>query len=612
MEDLPDVASGENRLHGWRLGNPYWVGASNGIQFRTRGVVTRLRAYYVVSTVERTPARRLSIAGSPAIVPRAAWDADEPIRKGKPLYADAVHFAVVHHTAGSNDYTAAQSAAIVRGIELYHVQGNGWNDIGYNFLVDKYGQIFEGRYGGVDRPVVGAHAEGFNTGSVGVAVLGSYGSGKISDAARRALVSLLSWRLDLAHVDPLSTLTWASMGNPRFPSGIPVFLRAISGHRDTGFTDCPGNALYAQLPELAREVSVTGTPKLYAPRVSGKLGGLVRFTGTLSGESPWTVAITGSGGQTVAQQSGVGPTLDWTWDSSTAPADRYTWAISGASMRGASGTLGTKAATVALQKPLATPSLAVPGGAPGSISYTLTLPATVTATLVDAAGNAVATLFTGTQPAGAQAFAYVVPTGTPDGLYTVAITATTAAGTTASASLPLTVDSTLASFTAGPAAISLARGGAASVSFVLAKGPVEARLDVRLGDEVVATPAEASFDAGPQTLAWNGTLADGTQAPDGEYTLVLTVTDSATTFVKTATVAVDSTPPEVTVVSAKAMRFRVSEPVTVVLGVGRQHYVRHLKKAGLFHFWLKKKPFAYRIAVVDAGGNRVAKLYRTH
>ena len=91
----------------------------------------------------------------------------------------------------------------MRGIEVYHVKGNGWNDIGYNFLVDKYGQVFEGRYGGVDKNVIGAHAEGFNTGSVGVAVLGTYGSAAPPAAARTALANLLAWRLDVAHVDPL-------------------------------------------------------------------------------------------------------------------------------------------------------------------------------------------------------------------------------------------------------------------------------------------------------------------------------------------------------------------------------------------------------------------------
>ena len=121
--------------------------------------------------------------------------------------------------------------------------------------------MFEGRYGGVDKAVIGAHAEGFNTGSVGVAVLGSYGTSKISAAAKASLEQVLAWKLDLAHVDPLSTLTWKSGGNPRFASGVPVFLRAISGHRDTGFTDCPGNALYAELPQIAKDVSCARRPE---------------------------------------------------------------------------------------------------------------------------------------------------------------------------------------------------------------------------------------------------------------------------------------------------------------------------------------------------------------
>ena len=112
------------------------------------------------------------MAGSPQIVSRTSWKADEEIRRAPPRYAGAVYFAVVHHTAGSNTYSRAASPAIVRAIELYHVRGNGWNDIGYNFLVDRYGQVFEGRAGGIDRNVIGAHAEGFNTGSVGVAVIG--------------------------------------------------------------------------------------------------------------------------------------------------------------------------------------------------------------------------------------------------------------------------------------------------------------------------------------------------------------------------------------------------------------------------------------------------------
>src|SRR5207237_10263807 len=130
--------------------------------------------------------------------------AREAIRRAPPQYADGVHLSIVNHTAGTNSYTETQSAAIVRGIELYHVKANGWNDIGYNFLVDKYGQVFEGRYGGMTRPVIGAHSMGFHAGSVGVALIGNYSSAPVSAAAKAALVSVIPWRLDVAHVDPLS------------------------------------------------------------------------------------------------------------------------------------------------------------------------------------------------------------------------------------------------------------------------------------------------------------------------------------------------------------------------------------------------------------------------
>src|ERR687883_934803 len=251
-EDAPDALSAEAaREASWRLGSPYWTGPSDGIRYRLRGRVTRLRAYFVRSKAMAVPPRNLSIAGSPLIVPRLGWSANERIRRARPRYAPALRLAIVHHTAGSNSYSRAESPAIVRAIEIYHVLGNGWNDIGYNFLVDKYGQIFEGRYGGIDRNVVGAHAQGFNTGSVGIALLGTYTSRAPSAAALRSLEALLAWRLDLAHVDSRGTLTYISGGNPRFAAGAPVFLRTISGHRDTGFTTCPGYALYRRLPSIA-------------------------------------------------------------------------------------------------------------------------------------------------------------------------------------------------------------------------------------------------------------------------------------------------------------------------------------------------------------------------
>src|SRR5207237_8830336 len=127
------------------------------------------------------------------------WGAVGWLRRVGPRFADAVHFAIVHRRAVSNNDTRAQSAAIVRGIQIYHVKGNGWDDIGFNFLVDKYGQVFEGRYGGMDRPVIGAHALGFNTGAVGLSVIGDYSAAPISAVAKASLAQLLAWRLDLAH-----------------------------------------------------------------------------------------------------------------------------------------------------------------------------------------------------------------------------------------------------------------------------------------------------------------------------------------------------------------------------------------------------------------------------
>ena len=233
-DDQPDAHTRETRAtRGWRLGSPTWVGPANAIRYRLEGRVTALRASFVRSPEQRIPFRVVTSAGSPPIVPRSAWGADESIRKGEPTYAPAIRFASVHHTAGPNNYSPAQAASIVRAIEVYHVKSNGWNDIGYNFLVDRYGTIYEGRYGGIERNVVGAHIRGFNTGSVGVAVIGTFGSSAVPAAAEASLEKLLAWRLDLAHVDPLSTLTFVSGGSERYPAGTPVLLRAVSGHRDT-------------------------------------------------------------------------------------------------------------------------------------------------------------------------------------------------------------------------------------------------------------------------------------------------------------------------------------------------------------------------------------------
>ena len=590
-EDVPDDATAEaRRAGGWRLGNPYWTGMSDRVAYRLYGRVTRLRAYFVQSPEERIPLRRVEIAGSPPIISRLAWGANETIRRAPPQYAPALQFALVHHTAGTNSYTASQSAAIVRGIEVYHVKGNGWNDIGYNFLVDKYGQVFEGRFGGIDKNVIGAHAEGFNTGSVGVAMLGTYDSSAPPLVARTALVNLLAWRLDVAHVDPLSTLTVASGGNAKFPAGTPVFLRAVSGHRDTGFTTCPGAALYAQLGALARQSAGAGLPKLYAPSVHGQLGGPIRFQGRLSEDLPWVVTVTDSAGAIVATGSGAGESIDWTWDASAATAQTYSWTITaGGSVRPAMGVIGTVPLTI--KSAVATPP-AFDDAA--QISYTLSIAATVTATLWTADGRQLAVLFTQQVQAGKRSFRFAAAT-MPEGHYEIVLTATRGAST-ATATIPVLVDRTVRSVSVAPA---VARD-ALTFSFELTR-TASARLDVAQRGKTLAAIYSASLPAGAESIGWN---AGGFK--DGTYAAVLTATDELGIVRRSVTFRIDKTPPWLRALSFRRLRFWVSEPAKIQLVVNGERVVASVR-AGAFSF-RHGRVRSVRIGAQDAAGNLSATL----
>ena len=610
-EDRPDSVSLETRgSRGWTIGNPYWTGGADRIQYRTRGRVTRLRAYFVRSRGSRSrPAvRRLTAAGAPQIVGRAAWGAPPPARA--PGYAEAVRFAVVHHTAGSNAYGPGQSAAIVRAVTRYHMGANGWHDVGYNFLVDKYGQIFEGRSGGITRNVVGDHAQGFNVGTVGVALLGNYNSSTVSPAARSALARLLAWRLDVAHVDPLSSVAAASSGNPRFPFGTTVRLRAVSGHRDTGPTSCPGDRLYTELGALARTVAVTGLPKIYSPAVRGSVGAAVRFTARLSNALVWTVTVKNAARETVALGMGVGTAVDWTWDARSAPPGRYTYAIAaggpGFGARPATGVLGRAAPPLAVTGLAVTPRLISPNGdARGEtavIRYRLSAPATVSITLADGAGVTLSSLFTGFRRAGQQS----APLGAvtvPDGRYRVVLTARAAGRKEVAASVPIVVDRTLAAFAATPAAISPNGDGrvdTTTFTFRLA-APAFVRLTLRQrGVERAAVLAEDRL-AGPQSVVWDG-AAGSARVPDGRYTAIVSATGPIATATQSAAVVVDTRAPRLRLLSFRRLDFWVSEPATVTLHVNGRRIVK-VERAGRFHVPFAGRVRSVRAVAVDAAGN---------
>ncbi|MEE1929324.1 N-acetylmuramoyl-L-alanine amidase [Streptomyces sp. TRM 70351] len=189
------------------------------------------------------------IGPRPGIVTRRGWGADERLREGGFLYTNTVKAAFVHHTAGTNNYTCAQVPSILRGIYQYHVGSLGWRDVGYNFFVDKCGKIYEGRAGGVARPVMGAHTYGFNSDTTGIAVLGTFTSAEPARAATDAVAKITAWKLGLYGANPAASTSLVS-GGGKYKKGTRVTMRTIAGHRDGFNTACPGARLYGKLPSI--------------------------------------------------------------------------------------------------------------------------------------------------------------------------------------------------------------------------------------------------------------------------------------------------------------------------------------------------------------------------
>ena len=192
-------------------------------------------------------------SGQPSIIARKVWTLRRCTPRVAPEYG-SVKLAFVHHTENPNGYSAGEVPAMLRAIFLFHRDVRGWNDIGYNFVIDRFGRIFEARAGGIDEPVIGAQAGGYNYCSTGIAVLGEYGAQRIPPAARAALARLLAWKLAL-HGVPIEGRVTVRV-NPagavysRFPANARVSLPRLAGHRDADSTECPGNAFYGELSEL--------------------------------------------------------------------------------------------------------------------------------------------------------------------------------------------------------------------------------------------------------------------------------------------------------------------------------------------------------------------------
>lgn len=225
-----------------------------------RGRSRRALVVVALAALALTACRPITPPGTtsqtqPGIHLRSEWGAAPPACTNP--NTDPLKFAVVHHTVNSNSYGPGDSASMIRGMQAYHQGTLGYCDIAYNFLVDKYGQIFEGRWGGINKVVLGAHTGGFNTHSTGIALIGDYRSASISQAQRTSLVHLLQWKLAKHGVyDINQPFTQMSRGaGSRWPSGQIVTLGShILGHTDLWPTECPGPNVMSQLPSLRSSV----------------------------------------------------------------------------------------------------------------------------------------------------------------------------------------------------------------------------------------------------------------------------------------------------------------------------------------------------------------------
>ena len=253
------TATGRTSIRGGT--EPVWTGPSTGVEAEvvTRSGAHPLDVHLDLVAAGTSPAdttlvspipdgARAAAAAAPSIHTRKDWGADESLRTWNPEYAPTIKAATLHHTVSANDYTADQVPAMIRAIYRYHAVSRGWGDIGYNALVDRFGQIWEGRYGGLDSTVIGAHARGFNVGTVGVAMLGNYETVDTPAPMIDAAEAFIAWKFALFHVDPTAT-TELSPGGKR-----KVKVPTIFGHQDVGQTLCPGRFGYARLPEIRSAV----------------------------------------------------------------------------------------------------------------------------------------------------------------------------------------------------------------------------------------------------------------------------------------------------------------------------------------------------------------------
>ena len=432
--------------------------------------------------------------------------------------------AFVHHTASGNLYSRADAPALVRGIYAYHTQSLHWNDIAYNFLVDRFGTIYEGRYGGVTRGVVGAHVYGFNTGSTGISVMGTFIDEAPPAEAVTALERLLAWKLGVHGLDPAGTARLTCGAAEKYATGATVTFPVIAGHRQANYTECPGSALYALLPAIRTDVAkrvgttvvatLTASTPLISPNGDGVLDAAALDVG-ITTTAAWQLAVRDAGGRTVASWSGDGASAAVTWDGTSGGADVpdgvYTVKLTATPAGGAPAVASTEI-TVDTAAPRLTGATAPGWFSPdgdgqtesAAVTYTPAEACDVRVGILDAGGDVVRWLH-GWRPRETSSYSVTwdgkvgsgtVLTAAADGQYRFDVERRDAAGNVARRGVRIAVDRTVGYPAALPGTFSPGDDGARDTTALGFKLTRKAAVTVRIlaGADVVRTLS--SGDAG--------------------------------------------------------------------------------------------------------------------
>ncbi len=529
----------------------------------------------------------------PSIVLRSQWGANEDWRSGSPSFAP-LKMAFVHHTAGSNSYSASDAPALVRGIYYYHTHALDWSDIGYNFLIDRYGVIYEGRYGGITSGVIGAQVYGFNTSSTGISVMGTFGTAAPPSAAMTSLKRLLAWKLDVHHINPLAKASMVCYATQKYTEGSTVTFNVISGHRNANYTACPGDAFYALLPSVRKAVGGMGLPKIYDVKTSRSVispnGDDFRDSVTLSFVASevvdWTLQVKASDGSVVRTKTGRGQSVSVAWaglsDEGTAVRDgTYSMVVS------ATSTLGTaRAATAEVVVDTEAPVpvacyLGSPFFSPNADGYidnarlklTSAERAILRVSVLDETGTFLLKLV-GWKSIGTSRV--IVPWDgkipvddvlrrAPEGPYQVKVELRDPAGNTGVILLPVSLDLTTGFLTPAPASFSPNGDGVKdkmSLGFTLTR-PAIARALVQFDGVTVRTWELGELAAGVHGVTWDGLDDAGLALASGVYRARIEVESELGASAVAKKVTLDRTKP------------RIWAPLTVSVTLGSTARIRY-------------------------------------